>query len=113
MRIAVFGAGAWGTALAIQAARAGCDVTLWARDAARAEVIAAARPGVPAGVLSGPNFDLYAHLARIAPALRVQASGGVSGLGDVREARERGCAGIVLGRALLEGRFTVAEALQC
>lgn len=65
------------------------------------------------GMLSGPNFDLYAHLARIAPSLRVQASGGVSGLDDVRVARERGCAGIVLGRALLEGRFTVAEALQC
>lgn len=65
------------------------------------------------GMLSGPNFDLYAHLARIAPALRVQASGGVSGLGDVRAAREQGCAGIVLGRALLEGRFSVAEALQC
>jgi len=30
-RVAVIGAGAWGTALAIQAARAGCAVTLWAR----------------------------------------------------------------------------------
>jgi glycerol-3-phosphate dehydrogenase (NAD(P)+) len=30
--IAVIGAGAWGTALALQAARAGHDVTLWARD---------------------------------------------------------------------------------
>lgn len=65
------------------------------------------------GMLSGPNFDLYAHLSKVAPSLRVQASGGVSGLGDVREARERDCAGIVLGRALLEGRFSVAEALQC
>ncbi|HET6184371.1 MAG TPA: NAD(P)H-dependent glycerol-3-phosphate dehydrogenase [Acetobacteraceae bacterium] len=45
----MIGAGAWGTALAIQAARAGSGVTLWARDAAR---IAAARisprlPGTP------------------------------------------------------------------
>jgi glycerol-3-phosphate dehydrogenase (NAD(P)+) len=31
-RIGVVGAGAWGTALAITAARAGCDVTLWARE---------------------------------------------------------------------------------
>ena len=30
-RLAVLGAGAWGTALAIQAARAGNRVTLWAR----------------------------------------------------------------------------------
>src|SRR5436853_6482674 len=33
-RIAVIGAGAWGTALANTAARAGREVTLWARDPA-------------------------------------------------------------------------------
>ncbi len=42
-RIAVLGAGAWGTALAQQAARAGNAVTLWARDAGRAAAIEAAR----------------------------------------------------------------------
>jgi glycerol-3-phosphate dehydrogenase (NAD(P)+) len=41
--LAVLGAGAWGTALAIQAARTGGQVTLWARDPARAAAIAAAR----------------------------------------------------------------------
>jgi glycerol-3-phosphate dehydrogenase (NAD(P)+) len=41
--VAVIGAGAWGTALAIQAARAGNAVTLWARDPARAEAILASR----------------------------------------------------------------------
>ena len=35
--IGVIGAGAWGTALAIQAARAGRSVALWARDPARLE----------------------------------------------------------------------------
>ncbi len=34
-RVAIIGAGAWGTALAIQASRAGQDVTLWGRDPAR------------------------------------------------------------------------------
>lgn len=48
--IAVIGAGAWGTALAIQAARAGNDVVLWARGGA--DAIAASResprlPGFP------------------------------------------------------------------
>jgi len=33
-RVAVVGAGAWGTALALQALRAGCEVALWARDPA-------------------------------------------------------------------------------
>lgn len=65
------------------------------------------------GMLSGPNFDLYRHLARIAPTLQVQASGGVREAGDVAQAKAEGCAGIVLGRALLEGRFTLPEALAC
>jgi glycerol-3-phosphate dehydrogenase (NAD(P)+) len=48
-RVFVVGAGAWGTALAIQAARAGNDVTLWAR---RPEVFAmGASPRLPGIVL--------------------------------------------------------------
>jgi glycerol-3-phosphate dehydrogenase (NAD(P)+) len=42
-RIAVIGAGAWGTALAGSAARAGRDVTLWARDPAIVAAIAEKR----------------------------------------------------------------------
>jgi len=50
--ISIIGAGAWGTALAAVAARAGRDVTLYARDAEHAARIARARenprlPGVP------------------------------------------------------------------
>ncbi|OYW10439.1 MAG: glycerol-3-phosphate dehydrogenase [Rhodospirillales bacterium 12-71-4] len=52
-RIAVMGAGAWGTALALQAARAGNAVALWTRDGTRAAAIDQARenalylPGLP------------------------------------------------------------------
>jgi glycerol-3-phosphate dehydrogenase (NAD(P)+) len=47
-RVAVVGAGAWGTALAIQAARAGNSVTLWARNpAALAGRISPRLPGIP------------------------------------------------------------------
>src|SRR4051812_7473854 len=51
--VAVIGAGAWGTALAIQALRAGRQVTLWARDPARAASIAASRenPRLPGHAL--------------------------------------------------------------
>ena len=43
MRIAILGAGAWGTALAIGAARHGrCRVVLWARDASQAALLQAA-----------------------------------------------------------------------
>jgi phosphoribosylformimino-5-aminoimidazole carboxamide ribotide isomerase len=41
----------------------------------------------------------------------VQASGGARDLDDVTGARAAGCAGIVLGKALLEGRFSIAEAV--
>ena len=56
---------------------------------------------------------LYAYLHDTVPALAVQASGGVSAVTDVEGARQAGCAGIVLGRALLEGRFALPEALAC
>lgn len=65
------------------------------------------------GMLSGPNLGLYAHLRRTVPQLAIQASGGVSAVADVSGARDAGCAGIVLGRALLEGRFELPEALAC
>lgn len=42
-RIAVLGAGSWGTALAHAALRAGRDVVLWSRDAKAAEAMAATR----------------------------------------------------------------------
>lgn len=64
------------------------------------------------GMLSGPNLELYAHLARIAPALAVQASGGVRDLDDVKALKGR-AAGVILGRSLLEGHLDVAGALRC
>ncbi len=63
------------------------------------------------GTLAGPNVALYAHLREAFPAWQVQASGGVRDLDDVRAVRAAGSAGVVLGRALLEGRLLLAEAL--
>src|SRR5437867_2495445 len=42
-RVAVLGAGSWGTALAVHLGRVGHDVRLWARDAALASDIAERR----------------------------------------------------------------------
>ena len=63
------------------------------------------------GALTGPNLDLLGQIVRRRPDLRVQASGGVSSLPDLAAARAAGCDGAIVGRALYEGRFTVAEAL--
>lgn len=65
------------------------------------------------GMLSGPNMELYALLRDQAPQVSLQASGGARHADDVRAARAAGCAGIVLGRALLEGKLTLEDALQC
>jgi phosphoribosylformimino-5-aminoimidazole carboxamide ribotide isomerase len=63
------------------------------------------------GMLAGCNLALYRHLLEIAPTLDVQASGGVRSVEDIRAARAVGAGGVILGRALLEGRFGLAEAL--
>jgi phosphoribosylformimino-5-aminoimidazole carboxamide ribotide isomerase len=47
----------------------------------------------------------------LAPAVRLQASGGVRDLDDVLAARAAGCSGVVLGKALLEGRFRLEDAV--
>lgn len=63
------------------------------------------------GTLAGPNLNLYTFLTRSSPGLAFQASGGARDAADVRSARKVGCAGIVLGKALLEGRLTVGDAV--
>jgi phosphoribosylformimino-5-aminoimidazole carboxamide ribotide isomerase len=65
------------------------------------------------GMLSGPNLDLYAWWRQRAPLWQVQASGGVRDASDVGALRQSGVAGAILGRALLEGRLSVQEALAC
>jgi phosphoribosylformimino-5-aminoimidazole carboxamide ribotide isomerase len=65
------------------------------------------------GMLAGFNLDLYRHLVTSVPQLALQASGGVRSLDDIRAARDAGANAVILGRALLEWSFTVAEALAC
>lgn len=63
------------------------------------------------GMLSGPNLELYRYLRTLAPELRVQASGGIRDTDDIVAAHAAGCGGVVLGKALLEGRFALGDAL--
>ncbi len=64
------------------------------------------------GAMTGPNVELYAELSGRYPDLEVQASGGVSGLKDLGRLAATGAAAAITGKALLEGCFTVAEALE-
>lgn len=65
------------------------------------------------GALKGPNVDLYAKLTEIRTDIAWQASGGVARLSDLPDLSRAGVSGAIIGKALLEGRFTLAEALAC
>jgi phosphoribosylformimino-5-aminoimidazole carboxamide ribotide isomerase len=65
------------------------------------------------GMLMGPNVALSAELAQASGA-EVIVSGGVAGIGDVEAAAraERGIVGVIVGKAIYEGRIDVAEAVR-
>jgi len=63
------------------------------------------------GMLTGPNLELYARITALCPGVQLQASGGMRDIADILAARGAGCAGAVLGKALLDGRLTVDGAL--
>jgi len=63
------------------------------------------------GMLNGTNDALYRELLAMAPELQVQASGGAAAIADVLAARAAGCAGIVVGKALLDGSLPLEDAL--
>ena len=63
------------------------------------------------GKLAGPNLGLYEYLCGIAPEIAFQASGGIASLGDIDQVRDTGVAGVIIGKALYEKRFTVADVM--
>jgi phosphoribosylformimino-5-aminoimidazole carboxamide ribotide isomerase len=62
------------------------------------------------GMLTGPDLGGAQRLA--GAGAQVIASGGVATLDDIRAARDAGLAGAIVGRALYEGRMSLADALQ-
>src|SRR5262245_17958561 len=86
--VAILGGGSWGTALALQLARVGHDVVLWARDPAFAAALGAARentvylPGIPFPGNIRPSGDLATACAGAAMVVFVCPSGGVRALAE-------------------------------
>jgi phosphoribosylformimino-5-aminoimidazole carboxamide ribotide isomerase len=60
------------------------------------------------GMLRGPNFPLLEELAERLPEYAIQASGGITSLGDLQRLHT---AGAIVGRALWEGRIDLRQAL--
>ena len=65
------------------------------------------------GTLTSPNFSLYKDLQSWFPDKQFIASGGVSSLEDLKTLKEMNLYGVVVGKALLDGRFSLTEAYQC
>ena len=61
------------------------------------------------GALIGPAFQLYQSIKNTFPALYVIASGGISGLQDVERLNRQNIDGVIIGKALYEGKIQLKE----
>jgi phosphoribosylformimino-5-aminoimidazole carboxamide ribotide isomerase len=64
------------------------------------------------GTLSEPNYEAYSELVASAPTMAVIASGGVSGVAQLKRLRDIGVEGAIVGKALYSGALSLSEALQ-
>lgn len=65
------------------------------------------------GTLNGANNSLYQELVAQYPKIIWQASGGIGSLNDIEALKPTKVQNVILGRALLEGKFTLKEAIAC
>lgn len=61
------------------------------------------------GKLEGPSLELYKKIIQHFPELYFIASGGVSSMQDINELRILGCSGVIVGKAIYEGRIKISE----
>lgn len=61
------------------------------------------------GMLAGPSVELYTSLIKHFPEMQLTASGGVSNLEDLDLLKESGCIGVIIGKAIYEGRITLSD----
>jgi phosphoribosylformimino-5-aminoimidazole carboxamide ribotide isomerase len=61
------------------------------------------------GMLTGPNIELYKRLLLTFPQLHLIASGGVSSIDDILELRRIGVDGVIIGKAIYEGKIKLPE----
>ena len=61
------------------------------------------------GMLGGTALDMYKALKEKFPTLEIIASGGVSGMADIRELDKAGIDGVIFGKAFYEGNIKSHE----
>jgi len=61
------------------------------------------------GKLEGPSIELYQNIINRFPSLHFIASGGVSSMEDLIELKKIGCSGVIIGKAIYEGRISLSD----
>jgi phosphoribosylformimino-5-aminoimidazole carboxamide ribotide isomerase len=61
------------------------------------------------GMLQGPNVELYRKLLKTFLSAKLIASGGVSSIGDVQNLKKINVDGVIVGKAIYEGRIALAD----
>lgn len=64
------------------------------------------------GTMQGVNVALYRLIHEKFPQIHTQASGGVASLEDLKKLKGI-CSGVIVGKALLDGVFSVEEGIKC
>jgi phosphoribosylformimino-5-aminoimidazole carboxamide ribotide isomerase len=111
----------------IDAKKEGLVINGWKGDSGKKEIFSFARDlkslgcrqiiytdTLKDGTLSGPNIKGIKRLLKES-GLRIIASGGISSLEDINKLKcleKEGISGVIVGKALYEGRFTLAQALK-
>jgi phosphoribosylformimino-5-aminoimidazole carboxamide ribotide isomerase len=60
------------------------------------------------GMLKGPATALYREILG-AVKIKLIASGGISSIRDIEDVREAGCEGVIIGKAVYEGKITLND----
>jgi len=61
------------------------------------------------GAMEGPSVALYTSIVEKFPGLHFIASGGVSNINDIYQLQDIGCKGVIIGKAIYEGRVGLSE----
>jgi phosphoribosylformimino-5-aminoimidazole carboxamide ribotide isomerase len=64
------------------------------------------------GKLEGPAIELYKKMIQQISGLNLVASGGVSNMEDVEALKNIGCSGVIIGKAIYEGRITLKQLIK-
>ncbi len=89
----------------------GRDLPVVMRDLVGAGIARALVTGIAGdGMLTGPDTELMGEVMNMAPELALIASGGVGLLDDIAVLADLDVEGVIVGRALYDGRFSFSEA---